>query len=110
MDVDTKDVEMKDDAAPDSKEINKSVKCNDDLTSGFAKHIEKEKVIEVFRTVAWPGLAAAGWTKVRNVIRTDSLARFSTVNRMKPKNVFNRLVYVSLVFLILIYILKHRNF
>ncbi|GAX28558.1 bromodomain adjacent to zinc finger domain protein 1A [Fistulifera solaris] len=33
------------------------------MNSGFAKHIEKEKVIEVFHTVAWPALFSAGWTK-----------------------------------------------
>lgn len=53
---------------------------NDDLNSGFAKHIEKEKVIEAFHSIAWPALAAAGWTKASDVMLTDDPSSFSRVN------------------------------
>lgn len=80
MDVDTKDVKVEEEEdAPVNKEI-KTGERNDNMNSGFAKHIEKEKVIEVFHCVAWPALSAAGWTKVRHGIPTDALSKFCTEN------------------------------
>jgi hypothetical protein len=64
MDVVTSNIENKEDIASDNNVIIKTEENKDDMNSGFAKHIEKEKVIEVFHTVAWPALFSAGWTKV----------------------------------------------
>lgn len=73
MEVDSKDVEMKkEDIAPDNAEGGTGG-SNNDLNAGFAKHIEKEKVIKMFHSIAWPALFAAGWTKVSDsdVMPTD---------------------------------------
>jgi hypothetical protein len=64
MDVDTPNIENKEDVPSDNDAIIKTEENKDGMNSGFAKHIEKEKVIEVFHTVAWPALFSAGWTKV----------------------------------------------
>lgn len=52
----TKDVEMED-SEP------KTAKAH--VNEGFAKHSEKEKIIDTFRRTVWPALAEIGWTKVR---------------------------------------------
>lgn len=94
MEIDNNDVEMKEALAPDSMQDNLSGK-NNDLNSGFAKHIEKEKVINVFHSIAWPALEAAGWTKVSNVTPTDGSTRFFYVK----VDLHSKLTFIIIIFI-----------
>ena len=53
----------------------------DYLTSGFAKHSEKDKIIETFHRVVWPALASLRWTKVRPCSRSSTTHRLLWVDK-----------------------------
>jgi hypothetical protein len=63
MDTIDKDVEMEEETPEAQMEVDHEQE--DYLTSGFAKHSEKDKIIETFNRQVWPALAAKGWTTVR---------------------------------------------
>ena len=66
-----KDVDMKDATPIPNPPEQVTSQSEDHLTSGFAKHSEKEKIIEVFHRRVWPALAELKWTKVRPFRRSS---------------------------------------
>jgi hypothetical protein len=60
----SKDIEMKD-APSETAAPEIETRRPNTVVEGFAKHSEKEKIIDTFRRTVWPLLIDAGWTKVR---------------------------------------------